>query len=432
MSIPVTPSAPGRSEMADVPPGDGTAPVTIHHNSPDAEPARQDEIRPCTMQDLPAIARLFQNVFRNTDAPAPPDLVAHLRSVYFEHPWGSPETPSLAFVSADGVVDGFVGVLPLRLRYAGRKVTGAIAGSLMVREPQARPLAGVRLLRSFLAGKQAFSTGDTANWISQGLWERMGGSPLPLASMEWLKIIHPFRFGAALVANRIGRWAGYVLSPVAAAGDAIAGLGARKIAGLGARKTAKPAASPFTGKTVDAEGFIGPYLVLSGKQAVSLDLDRETLRWFLAQAAEKRRHGELAHRVVSDKAGRPIGCYLIYCRKGAAAELLQIVTEPRHADPVMASVVAFAAEQGCSAVRGRSQAGLMTALFKLGCLMRHRCSTVVNTADADMMQAMAGPTSMLGGFFGETWMRLVSDEFGADARQAHAASMTPLSARKAS
>lgn len=424
MSIPVNPSAIDRSETADIPPGDGQTERSVHHDSGATPSVRQDEIRACAVTDLPAIARLFQNVFRNTDAPAPQDLIDHLRKVYFEHPWATPETPSLAFVSADGTVDGFVGVLPLRLRFAGRKVTGAIAGSLMVRAPQQRPLAGVRLLRSFLAGKQEFSTGDTANWISQGLWERMGGSPLPLASMEWLKIIHPFRFGATLVANRIGRWAGYVLSPIAAGGDAIANLVSRK--------APTPSASPFTDQTVDAEAFIGPYLVVSGKQAVSLDLDRETLRWFLAQAAEKRRHGDLVHRVVSDRAGRPVGCYLIYCRKGAAAEVLQIVTEPRHADAVMASVVAFARSQGCSAVRGRTQAGLMTALFKIGCLMRHRCSTVVNTADAAMMQALEGGTSMLGGFFGETWMRLVSDEFGSHAQPGRAANPVPLSVQKVS
>jgi hypothetical protein len=74
----------------------------------------------------------------------------------------------------------------------------------------------------------------------------------------------------------------------------------------------------------------------------------------------------------------------------------------------------------------------MTALFKIGCLMRHRCSTVVNTADAAMMQALEGSNSMLGGFFGETWMRLVSDSFGADARTSRTAGAPPLSVQKVS
>jgi hypothetical protein len=64
--------------------------------------------------------------------------------------------------------------------------------------------------------------------------------------------------------------------------------------------------------------------------------------------------------------------------------------------------------------------------------MRHRCSTVVNTADTGMMQALESGASMLGGFFGETWMRLVSDDFGTDVPSARRAALTPFSAQKVS
>ena len=110
--------------------------------------------------------------------------------------------------------------------------------------------------------------------------------------------------------------------------------------------------------------------------------------------------------------GRPVGCYLVYCRRGAPAETLQIVSLPKSTEAVLADLVAYAAAQGCTAVRGRTQGPMMDAFFRAGCLMRHRSATVYRTQDAELSAALENGRTALGGLFGETWSRLVSDDFG--------------------
>src|ERR1051326_6614675 len=172
------------------------------------------QVRACTPDDMPAVAGLFQRTFRNARRATPASLTAYLRELYFEHPWrragplpraglfqrtfrnARRATPAsltaylrelyfehpwrdLALVSkvfvADGAVRGFIGILPLRLSFRGRTLRAAVAVSLMVENPQANPLAGARLFRAYLSGPQDASLSDSANPVSRGMWERLGG-----------------------------------------------------------------------------------------------------------------------------------------------------------------------------------------------------------------------------------------------------------------
>ena len=45
----------------------------------------------------------------------------------------------------------------------------------MVDKPAEHPLAGARLLRSYLTGPQELCVSETSNPIAQGMWERIGG-----------------------------------------------------------------------------------------------------------------------------------------------------------------------------------------------------------------------------------------------------------------
>lgn len=366
-------------------------------------PARADEVRAARPDDLPAIASLFHSVFRHTVGQPSPDLIAHLKDIYFEHPWQDPATPSLVFVSANGSLDGFIGVLPLRLRFQGQSIRGAIAGALMVREPQERPLAGARLLRTFLSGPQDLSLGDTANWSSQTPWERLGGTMLPAESMEWLKILRLARFGANSLSTRLPRFMGPLLRPLGRVVDGMIRL---------VRRKAEPARKDGSDETVDDNAYLSALAQITAKRDLSLNMGAEDGHWLLAQAAAKRSLGTLHRRVVSDRRGRPIGCYLMYTRGGEAAETLMVAAEPKQADAVVASMIDFAAAQGCAALKGRTQPVLMNSLFKAGCILRHRCSTVVHTANPALLEALERGRVSLGGFYGETWTRLVSDDFG--------------------
>ena len=367
------------------------------HDAPPA-PAAAPLLRPFAAADLPEVARLFRHVFQRAGGSPPAALVAHLKDVYLDHPWYDPETPSLVFADADGRIEGFIGVLPLRLRFRGAPLRASVAGALMVRDPARQPMAGARLMRAYMSGPQALSLGDTANWTSKTLWERIGGRTLPLASLEWLSIIRTAGFGVSVLRNKLPGPLAALLAPA----SGLAGL-------VGRRRTGAPLA--WSGETVDDETWLSAFAEVTSGFAVTLDPDPVAGRWFLAEAARKKRHGPLYRRVVRDKGGRVIGCYLVYAKRGAVAQTLQLVAQPRQGEAVFASLLGFAAAEGCVGARGQSHPGIMDALFKAGCILRHRGATVADTDDAALMQALEAGSAPFGGFFGETWLRLVSDDF---------------------
>src|SRR5215470_18282184 len=163
------------------------------------------QVRACTPDDMAAVAGLFQRTFRHARRAAPAPLTAYLRELYFEHPWRDPALTSKVFV-ADGAVRGFIGILPLRLAFRGSTLRAAVAGSLMVERPQENPLAGARLMRAYMTGPQDLSLSDSANAVSLGLWERLGGKTVAMESMEWVRAFRPARAALALVEDASPLW----------------------------------------------------------------------------------------------------------------------------------------------------------------------------------------------------------------------------------
>src|SRR5437016_308997 len=148
-------------------------------------------IRACGPEDMPAVAGLFQKTFIGRRGPAPQSLETYLAELFLHHPWYDSELASRVYVSPEGAVRGFIGVLPLRMCFRGKKIRAAVAGSLMVDNPQEHPLAGARLLRSFANGPQELSISESANRVSENLWQKLGGRTLPFESLEWLRILRP-------------------------------------------------------------------------------------------------------------------------------------------------------------------------------------------------------------------------------------------------
>ena len=142
-------------------------------------------IRTCTADDIPAVARMFHKAFRGAAAAAPPSLESYLRELFLEHPWRDTELTSRVYVDPEGRVGGFIGVLPMQMSFRGRPVRAALASSLVVDDPARYPMAGPRLMRSYLTGPQELCVSETSNPVAQRMWEAAGGRSVADYSMEW-------------------------------------------------------------------------------------------------------------------------------------------------------------------------------------------------------------------------------------------------------
>ena len=359
------------------------------------------QIRPCAPTDVPAVAALFQRTFRNPRVAAPASLQAYLRELYFEHPWRDPDLASKVFV-ANGAVAGFIGILPLRLTFRGTTVRAAVAGSLMVDRPQENPLAGARLLRAYLGGPQELSLSDSANAVSRGMWERLGGKAMPTESMEWVRPFRPAATALALAADVAPLWR--LAWPLAAVIDGAAGLIKHDLLRF------KPIADARDSEASDDE-LIRLIPELAQAYEVRPAWEPTTLRWVLSHVARKERHGPMVRRIVRDRNGGLLGCYVYYGRRGGVAWVLQVLARPDGVEPVLDNLFANAFRRGCVGIRGRTQARLLDGLQRRQCLFFTYNSTVVHSANAELLAAIRAGDGLVTGLSGDAWTRLIGDTF---------------------
>jgi hypothetical protein len=362
------------------------------------------DVRAFELSHLSDVARLFHKIFRGNKGAVPASLAPYLKEIFFEHPWRDEDLPSLVHVSQDGRVDGFIGVLPLRLKLNGKKVRAAVYGSLMVEEPEKNPLTGARLMRKVILGPQDISISETANPVSQAMHARLGGRVLPLNSMEWLMVIKPLGTTVALASRVAGVLK--VLAPFARAGDAV--LSRWK---SGQSKSERPAPAAFTrGEDASEERFIAYALRSAAQFALRPDWNETVLKWLLTHAAAKEEHGPMVRRLVYGKGDTPIGGYIAYMRPGGLAWVLQILTEPGRAGPVLDDLAAYAQSHGAVALRGRTHPTLMEPLLKRGCVFLQRSATIVHASDETLMAA-AAQDGLINGLAAESWSRLIGGVF---------------------
>jgi hypothetical protein len=141
------------------------------------------------------------------------------------------------------------------------------------------------------------------------------------------------------------------------------------------------------------------------------DWSPHALRWMLAHAREKERHGPAVWRIVRGRGGKALGCYLYFGRPDDIAWVLNIFARPQSVGTVIDDLFAHAAGQGCAAVRGRTQPSLLDALLRRGCVMLHRASTMVQARDPELLRVVKAGDALVNGLAGETWTRLIGGTF---------------------
>lgn len=364
-------------------------------------------VRACTPEDIPRVAELFQLVFRRTSAPPPQSLKSHLLDIYFHHPWQDPQLPSLVYVSAQGIVAGFIGVMPMRLCWHGQNLRAAVAGSLMVEQHAGNPLAGARLFKRFLNGPQDLSFSDTANRLSLAMWQRLGGKSVLLGSMQWFRIFRPAAFALACLSNKRNLGALKLLRPACLLPDWLASIPRRSPFRLDG-----PPPADWRDADVEDDYLLQHLPALLSHDPLHPACDPAALQWLLKHAAQKQSPGQLHRRAVFTKNGTPLGLYLYYAQPGKTAQVLQIAARPDAAGHVLDSLFADALHRGCAAVSGRPHPAFLNALTYRQCAFAHvGQSMVIHSHRPDLLPSLESEGPFLSRLQGEWWTRLQNDQF---------------------
>lgn len=364
-----------------------------------------ETIRAVRREDVPAVAEMFSRIFMKSRAAPGALLPSYIEEIVLPRRGfanESEEPRSRVFIDANGAVRGFIGVWPRRMVLGARTIEAAAAGSLMVDRPEEHPTAGARLLRSFLAGPQELSFSETANELSQGMWQRVGGERLPTTSLDWMRVLRPSGFCVATAARAFRPAA--VLRPVAAGLD-------RLIDAAGVKALQLGDSAGYTDVDASSAEIEAVIPQLSESYELRPDWQSPTLSVLLAHAQSKERYGDLRQRIVYSRRGEPVGCYLYYARRGDVARVLQLLARPGTAGPALNMLFRHAASVGCVGVRGRTDPVLFDALVAHRCLFYHGSAMVVHARDKSLLRDVRGARALLTGLAGESWNRLIGGSF---------------------
>jgi hypothetical protein len=358
--------------------------------------------------DIPAVARLFLTTFRKGKAArAEPSasLLASLRAIYFDTPWYDPDIRSRVFVDENGTVRGFIGVNVVRMELEGRALRVAYAGALTVEDAGHHPLAGARLVRSFLSGPQDISVTETANATALRMWQKQG-IPLDTGySLNWLRILRPAAGAMSILERKVP--SARLLAPLAHGADRLA-----------ARLLSDPFrpivdASPrrLSFQTVEREAFDAAALQLKDLYPLRPDWDPSSLDWFSHQAAIKRNFGEPRYRLATGRDGRPAAAYAYFRRKDDFAWMLQSLVTPEQSGDLIDDMLVDANEFGCAGIRGAAQPWLNGALMSRRSLFVSRIFFLAHARDKTLLEPFRAGRALASGLAGESWMPLIGDHF---------------------
>ncbi|TCR04228.1 hypothetical protein EDF70_102326 [Neorhizobium sp. JUb45] len=366
------------------------------------------QIRALAAADIPAVARLFQKAFRRTDAAPSAAFVDCLRNIYIDHPLVHENLPSLVHESRSGI-SGFIGRHHLAMGIGHRQVSGALFGTIMADNRAGHSLIGPKLLKAALAGPQDFSFADTTSDISRTLGQRLGCTPLPTHSLNWLRIIRPTQWLMDQVAQRF-RPLG-LLAPVAGAADDMLRKRIRPNRQRwfvhGAGSTAKGA----TAEHIDADRFAALFTELSGRFALRPRWHLQDVAALSRQAIEKQQFGSPFFGAVTDHHGKPVGCFLYHLKKRSTARVLQVVAAAGAEGAVIDALIAHAADNGASAVIGRTEAYLMEAMLGRRIGFTNTASSMIHSRDPEILGAITRGDVLLNGLVGEQWSPMIGNRF---------------------
>jgi len=367
----------------------------------DIRPPQRGTVRPIRASDVPAVARLFLKVFRQADKPAGADLQHYLRTLLLASPSYSETVGTQVYEQQDGRIRSALLAVPMRFVACGNIVPGRLLGVFMT-DADREAVGAAQLILALRPRRADFAFCDSASPTSCSHLLAIGGKPITLQNLEWVRSFRPVGALAGRFDTRFlrGKLPGLPIL-------------ARPLDGL-LRRLLPQRDSPDRGAARVADMPVPTFLVhaprLIAHYAVRPLWTEEELFWLMSLAAQNTRLGAFTIRSVLDRGNAIIGCFVYYAAPGRTAHVLNVLSLPGRESAVLEAMFRHLDETGHIDARGRAQAALMTGLsLQRWLVFRHRAFTVALTRIPEINEALARGDVYLGGLAGEDWSRLLTD-----------------------
>lgn len=357
------------------------------------------EVRDCQPADLSDVARLFVKAFHGRPGQSLPAISDYLRTLYFENPWVDPALPSIV-AERDAVITGFIGVMPLPIRFDGRPLRLAIGGNLMVDPDERDPMVAMRVLRRYFAGAQDVSFTDTASPQAMRLWAAQGGAVARFHSMRWFIPLRPGSLGlAAMRRSSSGSRLAWLGHPLAVPLDWFA-----------RRRLGKE--SDLSVVHVDVERVRSFVAVVGDRGYAHVDADLAGWTWLVDMCRAKTQFGPLHLLAFVDRSGQDVGVVMYYPnQRGLGQAVLVLARENAHGD-VFDALCREAADQGSAALVGQADPRLMEVVGdRASCYIQRHGGVTVRCTDDVIRAKIASGDVALNRLIGEFWTRMQGDDF---------------------
>jgi hypothetical protein len=354
-------------------------------------------VRPLERDDLSQIVALHVRVFGRHVA-APDLLQAYLGRVLYEHPWIDGDCPSLVYEDRVGRVVGCLGVMPRPMIIGGRPGRAAVAHHYLVDPTYRAALAGVELVRRFLAGPQDFSLTE-GNERTRQIWHAFGGGTVLLRSLHWTRALRPSSYLlAVLTRHGLPRRMRSTLRPICRGLDTVAPSAAPRLFRMNAAE--------LHGADVDAAALRSCLTMCMADLHVQPFYDHKALTWLLDTLEGQRQHGTLHRIVVRDGAQRVLGWYLYYLATDGHGEVMQLGGHEPGLPRVIDHLFHHAWEHGAISISGALEPHTFPALARKSCAFHFPDSSwmLVHGRDPGLVNAIHNGNAFLTRLEGEWWL----------------------------
>jgi hypothetical protein len=343
-----------------------------------------ERIRAFTQSDIPAAARLYQNVFGGGRRGSSDALEAYFHEVFFGNPWCDPHLPSFVYERDRRLIVGFLGVMPRRFNFKGRSLKAAVSTQLMVEDGSRNGLAALKLVRAFFSGPQDLSFTDGANESSRRIWKALGGADIPVYSLCWTRLLKP----------RPGT------------GPALGSDAARSAGATEAAEREPPPVQEqpcaLNEQALEISTVLDKLPLFTRRVALRPEYDHAFLAWLWRVADVHVTYGRLHKRMVSDARGIQ-GWYVYYLNPGGSSQVLQLVASPDSFSLVLRHLFRSLREQGAATVSGRLDPQYLHDFSREQCRFSAGSALLAQASDSVVLEAIYKGEALLSRLEGEWW-----------------------------